>query len=109
MRGLTFPFEFMTCPVSQNHPILLANLLQRSRTAFSRVSFSSFFAFKEGMYDTQIAALLSSPTVSHRFLRQILLSQHNPFGMSCWVWDVDCCTRRGDNVSTQGHEPTLCL
>src|SRR2546426_11183468 len=70
MRGLTFPFEFMTCPVSQNHPILLANLLQRSRTAFSRVSFSSFFAFKEGMYDTQIAALLSSPTVSQGFLRQ---------------------------------------
>ncbi len=50
--------------------ILLANLLQRSRTAFSRVSFSSFFAFKEGMYDTQIAALLSSPTVSVGFVRQ---------------------------------------
>src|SRR6266566_3001972 len=52
------------------HDLLLANLLQRSRTAFSRVSFSSFFAFKEGMYDTQIAALLSSPTVSGGFWRQ---------------------------------------
>jgi hypothetical protein len=28
-------------------------------------SFLSFFAFKEGMWDTQIAALLSSPTVIH--------------------------------------------
>jgi len=31
---------------------------------FSCASFPSFFAFKEGMYDTQISALLSSPTVS---------------------------------------------
>lgn len=40
------------------------NLFQRSRTAFSCVRFSGFFAFKEGMYDTQISAVLSSPTVS---------------------------------------------
>src|SRR5438045_2333824 len=55
--------------ISKNLPILLANLLQRSRTAFSCVSFASFFAFKEGMYDTQTSAVLSSPTVSHRFSR----------------------------------------
>jgi acetyl-CoA carboxylase carboxyltransferase component len=45
----------------------LANLLQRSRTAFSCASFSSFFAFKEGMSDTQISAVLSSPTVTGGF------------------------------------------
>ena len=48
--------------------MLLANLLQRSRTVFSRVSFSSFLAFKEGMYNTQSTALLSSPTVSARMM-----------------------------------------
>src|SRR5437870_5234575 len=32
---------------------------------------TAFFAFKEGMWDTQIWALLSSPTVSQRFLRQV--------------------------------------
>jgi hypothetical protein len=42
----------------------LANLFQSSRSTFSRGSFLSFFAFKEGMWDTQISALLSSPTVS---------------------------------------------
>jgi hypothetical protein len=35
---------------------------------FSGVIFSSFFAFKEGMYETQISALLNSPTVSLRIL-----------------------------------------
>jgi hypothetical protein len=39
---------------SFNLRILLANLLQRSRSTFSCVSFPSFFAFKEGMWDTQI-------------------------------------------------------
>jgi hypothetical protein len=33
---------------------------------FSCVSFPSFFAFQEGMWDTHISALLSSPTVSTR-------------------------------------------
>jgi hypothetical protein len=42
----------------------LANLFQSSRSTFSWGSFPSFFAFKEGMWDTQISALLSSPTVS---------------------------------------------
>src|SRR4029450_13074590 len=36
-------------------------------TSFSCVSLSSFFAFKEGMHDTQTSALRSSPTVSGRF------------------------------------------
>jgi hypothetical protein len=34
--------------VSQKGGILLANLLQRSRSTFSWGSFPSFFAFKEG-------------------------------------------------------------
>jgi len=53
--------------VSENHGILLANLLQRSRTSFSCVSFPSCFAFEEGLYDPQTSALLSSPTVSARY------------------------------------------
>src|SRR5215475_982485 len=57
--------------VSITSLILLANPLQSSRSTFSWESFPSFFAFKEGMWDTQIAALLSSPTVSVRFSRQI--------------------------------------
>src|SRR3984893_16102021 len=42
--------------------------LQSSRSTFSCASFPSFFAFKEGMLETHISALLSSPTVSDRFL-----------------------------------------
>src|SRR5205823_10564753 len=49
--------------VSQNLPILLANLLQSSRSTFSGASSPSFFAFKEGIWDPQISALLRSPTV----------------------------------------------
>src|SRR5262249_23518386 len=44
--------------------------LQRSRSTFSPGSFLSFFAFKEGILDTQISALGGSPTVSGGFLRQ---------------------------------------
>jgi hypothetical protein len=51
------------CP--KTYPILLANPLQSSKRTFSWGSFLSFFAFFEGMWDTQIAALLSSPTVSY--------------------------------------------
>ena len=51
-----------------NGRILLANLLQSSRSTFSRGSFLSFLAFKEGMWDTQISALGGSPTVSGRYL-----------------------------------------
>ena len=54
--------------MSKNGRILLANLLQSSRSTFSRGSFPSFFAFQEGMWDTLISALLSSPTVSGRYL-----------------------------------------
>ena len=50
------------CPL--NGRILLANQLQSSGSTFSCVSFPSFFAFQEGMWDTQISALPSSPTVS---------------------------------------------
>src|SRR5712691_9399125 len=41
--------------------------LQSSRSTFSCVNFPSFFAFQEGMWDTQISALLSSPTISLKF------------------------------------------
>jgi hypothetical protein len=44
----------------------LANLLQSSKSTFSWGSSPGFFAFQEGMWDTQISALLSSPTVSAR-------------------------------------------
>src|SRR5438105_14884617 len=53
--------------VWENLRILLANQLQSSGSTFSCVSFPSFFAFQEGMWDTQISALPSSPTVSGRF------------------------------------------
>jgi hypothetical protein len=44
---------------------MLANLLQSSKSTFSWESFLSFFAFKEGMLDTQISALGGWPTVTH--------------------------------------------
>jgi len=40
--------------VSGKDRILLANPHQSSRSTFSWESFPSFFAFKEGMWDTQI-------------------------------------------------------
>jgi hypothetical protein len=43
---------------------------------FSCASFPSFFAFKEDMLETHISALLSSPTVSDRFL---------PRGPATWL------------------------
>ena len=56
-------FPLSGCAI--NPRILLANLLQSSRSTFSWESFPSFFAFQEGMWDTQISAFLSSPTVTH--------------------------------------------
>jgi hypothetical protein len=47
----------------------LANLHQSSRSTFSWESFPSFFAFQEGMLDTQILALGGWPTVSGGFSR----------------------------------------
>src|SRR5215475_10727537 len=47
--------------------ILLANLFQSSSSTFSCVSFPGFFAFQEGIWDTQVSALLNSPTVSGGF------------------------------------------
>jgi hypothetical protein len=69
-----FPLRFVCLGISArefslNERILLANLLQSSRSTLSRGSFLSFFAFKEGMLDTQISALGGWPTVSERFLR----------------------------------------
>src|SRR5438552_8690849 len=51
-----------------NGRILLANLLQSSRSTLSRGSFLSFLAFKEGMLGTPISVLGGWPTVSGRFL-----------------------------------------
>jgi len=51
-----------------NDRILLANLLQGSRSTFSGARFPRFLAFKEGMLDRQVSALGSSPTVSGRIL-----------------------------------------
>src|SRR5262249_42121022 len=53
--------------VSKKGGILLANPLQSSSSTFSWGSFLGFFAFKEGMWDTQIAALGGWPTVSGGF------------------------------------------
>ena len=49
--------------------ILLVNLLQSSRSTFSRGSFPSFFAFKEGMLGAPTSVSEGWPTVSARFLR----------------------------------------
>jgi hypothetical protein len=54
----------------KNGRILLANLLQRSRSTFSRGNLRSFFAFKEGMLGTLILVLGGWPTVSGRFVGQ---------------------------------------
>src|SRR5262245_44429992 len=55
----------------ENARILLANLLQGSRSTFSRICFPRFFAFQAGMWDAPISALLNSPTVTARFVRQL--------------------------------------
>src|SRR5882762_10016573 len=59
--------------VSKNGGILLANLLQSSRSTLSRGSFFRFLAFKEGMLSTPISVLGGWPTVSERFSRQHFL------------------------------------
>jgi hypothetical protein len=56
--------------VSKKGGILLANLIQSSRSTFPWGSFPSFFAFKAGMLDTQISAPGGWPTVSGGFVRQ---------------------------------------
>src|SRR5438105_4373693 len=53
----------------RNEGILLANLLQSSRSTLSRGSFLSFLAFKEGILSTPISVLGGWPTVSEGFLR----------------------------------------
>jgi hypothetical protein len=53
--------------VSENARLLLANLLQGSRSTLSCVSFPRVFAFQAGMWGTPISTLLNSPTVSARF------------------------------------------
>ena len=51
-------------PCRTKGTILLANLFQGSRSPFACLRFSNLFAFKEGMWGTQISVLLGSPTVS---------------------------------------------
>src|SRR5215467_3714717 len=62
----------------RHKPILLANLLQGSRSTFSCASFPSVFAFQEGMWDTHISALLGSPTVSVKSTNWSPLPQGQP-------------------------------
>jgi hypothetical protein len=45
--------------------LCLENLLQGSTSTFFLHKVPQLFALKEGMWDTQIAALRSSPTVTH--------------------------------------------
>src|SRR5262245_12942351 len=51
--------------VSQTVRILLANLLQSSRSTFSQGNLLRFFAFKEGMVGTSISVRGGWPTVTH--------------------------------------------
>ncbi len=53
--------------VSKKGGILLVNLLQSSRSTFSRGSLFSFFALKGGMLSTPISVLGGWPTVSGGF------------------------------------------
>jgi hypothetical protein len=55
--------------VWENLRILLANLLQSSKSTFSWENFLGFFAFPEGMLGTPISALEGWPTVSLRLMR----------------------------------------
>jgi hypothetical protein len=59
------PVCFASCHCDVILKILLANLHKSSRSTIYCASFASFFAFKEGMVETHISALLSSPTVTH--------------------------------------------
>jgi CheY-like chemotaxis protein len=77
--NLTAKIIYQINQVSKNGRILLANLLQSSKSTFPCVCFPSFFAFKEGMWDTQISALLSSPTVSVRFVQSMMMSIPNSY------------------------------
>jgi hypothetical protein len=70
--------------VSKNGRILLANLLQSSRSTFSWRSFLSFFAFQEGMVGTRVSALGGWPTVSGGFFEtQPSLSQNTDSAIHC--------------------------
>src|SRR5438093_13196443 len=60
------PYLICTEGCLENEGILLANLLQSSKRTFSRGSFLSFLAFKEGMLGTPISVLGGWPTVSGR-------------------------------------------
>jgi hypothetical protein len=88
-----------------NGLILLANFLQRSTTAFSCARFPRLFAFKEGMYDTQISALLGSPTVSGLLApparRQRLA--HSACGAPSTPRPSGPAARRGATLAGAGH------
>src|SRR2546426_7997057 len=70
------PYLICTEGCLENEGILLANLLQSSRSTFSRGSFLSFLAFKEGMLGTPISVLGGWPTVSGRYLYNALCGHH---------------------------------
>ena len=56
------------CICRKNEKILLANLLQSSRSTFSRGSLLSFSTFKEGMWSTPISVLEGCSTVSEQLV-----------------------------------------
>jgi hypothetical protein len=63
--GRAIILALFICDGERNpHDLLLANLLQRSKTTCSCAGFSSFIAFKAGMGETKISALPGWPTVS---------------------------------------------
>ena len=86
---------FVSC--ADNGRILLANLLQSSRSTFSCASFPSFFAFKEGIWDTRTSALGGSPTVSPRIWHISL-----PLSV-CYANALEMCTTRRATINVPAN------
>ena len=77
MRQVSSPVRRGAGRKGQNGPRSQPTQLQSSSSTFSCVSFPSFFAFQEGMWDTQISALPSSPTVSGGLVRQATVNEES--------------------------------
>jgi hypothetical protein len=109
----------VTPGLSENGRILLANLLQSSRSTFSRGSFLSFFAFQEGRLGTSISVLGGWPTVSARYRytrREGHFSQHgthrNSVHQSTSSWWVACKfldSMRTESPRSRTLAPTPCV
>jgi hypothetical protein len=69
-------------------------------------NFLSFFAFQDGMCGTQFSALLSSPTVSGRFLKGVrdraARGEQGPGCVAAGVhWGVQCRDRQAREVGEE--------